>query len=306
MKLINKFLIIGTVIAALGFTSCSNSEDEPQPGPKMENFFEVPDGDNSPEAQLRRDFYSKTGIYLLFNDVLREYTDAYGNKRTETIDFNWSSLTGDNIDTYRFTYLDTYEDKKQVIEAMEKYLLPYINVDGGQFKPYSFFIANTIEKIDSYGDSDYMSFIKSWRSMGLPAEDWIGLSDEDAKAQGLATLRSIIDAVLDEYSDEADVFFEPVEEYNGEYLDEVFDDWDPDNPDMEAIYNLGFLGYFQGYYSDAFYSKRNDLRYFKDAVFNQTEAEFMEQWGNYPLVVQRYNILKQVITDMGVNFNAVQ
>lgn len=305
MKLINKFLIIGTALAALGFTSCTDSEDEPLPGPKMENFFEVPDGDNSPEAQLRRDFFSKTGIYLVFNDVLAEYTDDHGNKKTETIDFNWN-LTGNRSNTYRFTYLDNYEDKKQVVEAMEKYLIPYINIPGGQFKPYSFFIANTIEM---YRSSRWrpQTFVQCWRSMGLPAEDWIGLSEEEAKDQGRIILRGIIDAVLDEYSDELNEFFAPVRDLQGADIIEIIEDWDSENPDLDAIYNLGYMGYSaSSYWGDSFYYGARDLSMFKDAIFNQTEAEFMEEWGNYPLVVQRYNILKQVIVDMGVNFNAVQ
>lgn len=306
MKLINKFLIIGAAVAALGFTACSDSEDEPQPSAKMENFFDVPAGDNSPEAQLRRDFYSKTGIYLVFNDVLREYTDEYGNKKTETIDFQWSALTGRTLNPYRFTYLDTYEDKKEVVEAMEKYLFPYINIPGGRFKPFSFFIANTIEMLE-YGKWKPQSFIQSWRAMALPAQDWIDLDDVEAKELGRTALRSIIDAVLTDRSDELDEFFALAGGGPGEYLDEIFDDWDPDNPDVEAVYNLGFFGYtHSSWWGDYLFYKARDLSDYKDAIFNQTEAEFMARWGDYPLIVQRYNVLKQVIEDMGVNFNAVQ
>lgn len=305
MKHINKFLIIGTALAALGFSSCSDSEDEPLPGPKMENFFDVPDGDNSPEAQLRRDFYAKTGCYLVFNDVLAEYTDEYGNKKTETIDFNWD-LTGNRFNSYRFTYLDTYEDKKQVVEAMEKYLIPYINIPGGRFKPHSFFIANTIEMLD-YGEWEAQNFIQCWRSMGLPAEDWIGLNEEEAKAQGRVILRAIIDAVLTDRSDELNEFFAPVRDLQGADIIEEIEDWDEENPDLEAIYNLGYMGYsHSSWFGDSFYYGLRDLSMFKDAVFNETEADFMEKWGDYPLIIQRYNILKQVILDMGVNFNAVQ
>jgi len=306
MKLINEFLIIGVAVAALGFTACSDSEDEPQPSAKMENFFDVPADDNSPEAQLRRDFYSKTGIYLVFNDVLREYTDEYGNKKTETIDFQWSALTGLTLNPYRFTYLDTYEDKEDVIEAMEKYLIPYINITGGRFKPFSFFIANSIE-MRSNGVWKQQNFVQSWRSMGLPAQDWIGLDDADAKELGRTTLRSIIDAVLTYDSDDLDEFYALAGAEHGEYLDEIFDDWDPDNPDVEAVYNLGFFGYTQSsWFGDNLFYEARDLSDYKDAIFNQTEAEFMAQWGDYPLIVQRYNVLKQIIVDMGVNFNAVQ
>ena len=60
--------IIGLLIIA-GLWACSK-EDWPDNSQSEANLFAVPAGATGEEAELRRGFFDRTGMYLLFSDTL--------------------------------------------------------------------------------------------------------------------------------------------------------------------------------------------------------------------------------------------
>lgn len=304
-------LLLGSAAAtaALMMCACSDNEDNLKPGPAYPNYFEVAASDNSAEAQLRRGFYERTGIYLVFNDTLGYYTDDYGIDRAETINFSWN-FTGHNSLKYFFDYID--DDKKADITTnLEKYFIPYINIDGGAMKPYSIALFNKIKSYDSnYDEYDDLSFASCWRSFGIAAEDWADITDEDeAKEMGKTLLRKLVDEKIDNYSPEVNDFFDICGDlyYSSPY--EEFPDWMTDQ-DVTLVYEAGFLKYSPDYYGDPDYdefpTKKNDLIHFKNAIFDEDETEFREKWADYPKIILKYEILKEILINLGIDFNAVK
>ena len=295
------------VLASLVVSGCSD-EETLTPGPTFPNYFEVDASDNSPEAQLRRDFYDRTGIYLIFNEVLATYTDVDGIEKVEKVDFDWN-LTSDFEQFYRFTYLEDYEKEARVASMVEKYLLPYINIKGGTFRPFSILITESIE-VDSYNDNDWRSknYLSCWRCFAVNGNDWLDLSDDEAKAFGRSLIRKIVDDNIPSYSPELDDFYAISGEYYDSYPAEAFPGW-MDYQDVTLIYEAGFLTYYPDSYGDPDYDnfpyESTDFRLFKDAIFDEDEAEFREKWADYPKIIEKYEILKQIIENLGLNLNAL-
>lgn len=305
MKFINKFVATVSVILAPVFAACSGDENL-TPDAAYPNYFEVDASDNSPEAQLRRDFKERTGIYLLFNDHLATYTDADGVQKEETVDFDWN-FTSHMEQYYRFTYLDNQSDKEEIAAMVEKYFLPYINVPGGSFRPYSIMIPATIE-VDKYNEDDWKSkdYLSCWRCFAVNGSKWLGASPEDARVMGLSLVHTLVDNNIGTYDPALDDFYEVSGDYYDSYPAEVFPDWMYEQ-DVTLIYEAGFLTYYPDYYGDPEYDsfpyESTDFRLFKDAIFNEDEAEFREKWSEYPKIIEKYEILKRAIENLGLNLN---
>ena len=76
---------------------------------------------------------------------------------------------------------------------------------------------------------------------------------------------------------------------------------------MTLVYDAGFLTYYPDFYGDHDYDsfpyESTDFRLFKDAIFNEDEAEFREKWSEYPKIIEKYEILKRAIENLGLNLN---
>ena len=309
-NIIKLLLGISAATAAFTFSSCSDSEDNLTPSPAMPNYFEPEASDNSAEAQLRRDFYGRTGIYLLFNDTLAYYTDEYGIDRVETIDFNWN-FTGNVIDEYSFKYIAD-DNKSDITARIEKYFIPYINFEGGAMKPYSIALFDKINSSDSdYDDFSSITFVNCWRSFGIATNDWVEIeSEEEAKAMGKTLLRKLVDEKITIYSSEVEDFFDICYDLYYSSPAEEFPDW-VDDQDITLIYEAGFLTYYPDTWDydpeyDEFPNRTSDLRLFKDAIFNEDEAEFREKWADYPIIILKYETLKNILINLGIDFKAVK
>ncbi|MGN1229273.1 MAG: hypothetical protein ACI4T5_06405, partial [Prevotella sp.] len=73
------------LISAITLISCSDNEDT-TPSMADANVFAPAASDNSATAQLQRDFYKETGVYLLFTDTLT----AVNGGKPELLDLGWT------------------------------------------------------------------------------------------------------------------------------------------------------------------------------------------------------------------------
>ena len=134
---------------------CSCAQEEgltPDFNNPSANFAPSTD-DMSDEAQLRRQFYTQTGCYLLFSDTLQHKllgTDINGQPRyfTETVDLTYTvGQSSSTTMSYTFTYLQQYAQKQQVTDFLTHYVLPHLTKG---LKPYSWMVCNMI---NSYKDT---------------------------------------------------------------------------------------------------------------------------------------------------------
>lgn len=308
MNYINKFLIGIAVVLTLPIIGCGDGSEDLVPSEQEKNLFAVDPEDKSRDAELRREFYDNTGIYLLYTDLLGTYKDNFGNDREERVDFNWG-LNTNNSKQIRFEEL-TDSEKEETTRLMSTYFVPYINVENGKVRPYSILL---VKDLGTKGEYDYnfksQEFYSCFRCFCVNVENWIGADDEEAKALGKTLLKSLVDTKIDYNNEGLDPFFSICDGLHEERIADFIPEW-IDEQNVEWIYEKGFMSYYQDYWDeveyDEFRSRKIDLRDFMNALFNEDEAAFKETWSDYPLIIQRYDILKECVEAIGIDFNAVK
>lgn len=283
-------------------TSC-DKEDELEPLGMKEDYFTVSPDATDPLSVMRREFHKKNGIHLFFTDTLRHeqrgtYADGTPFWYTETIDLNYA-IPNSGSNDYRLTYLANQTDREESIRFVENYIIPRL---GGNLRPYSLLLLQQLHTYDSYRDRLVVQdFCNNFRCLAISTGSVIGKSDDEKKAFGVGIFKSIITNKLsDELLKEFYVFCDPY--YNEDYEDcDLPSGMDPDNMSLHDVRTIGFLreAYTGAYY---FRSKNNDRNDYITAVFDTPELEFKAAYVDYPVVLQKYDILKQIITDLGYKF----
>lgn len=293
--------IIGAFIAIFLLGACS--EDELTPSGANDNKFAVPEGQDDAASRLRKEFLDKNNIHLLFNDTLsKEYIgkDAFGDDvwDVETIDLGYN-LTASSSDTYSFEYLKEEDDMKKAVELVEAQILPHV---GGSMLPYSIFLVKSIQRTDSYGNIEELTVQTNMRCLAIAVDEWLDMDEDEQAEQGKDILIELIQNKFSYTSDEAGPFLAFCEDLYYEDIIDHIPDWDRN---IEDIYELGMLDYGEDWDSpewDWFVSDRNDFNAFFDAVMNRTEEDFAEEYGDYPIIMQKYRILRDIIIELGYKF----
>lgn len=303
-----KFFIYGLLaVSPVVVQSCSDDEEILEPSAAyVDNKFMVPDDVTGPEADLRREFYSSTGVYLMFDDLLsREYkgVDEFGQDvwQEERIDFNYD-LTSYSTDPPRFEFIDSQEEKESAASLVKTQILS--RIEGGKLAPFSVLLVKNMQTYQTkkypYGYADAYT-TSCWRCLAIAVDELAVAEGAERDAIIVKILKDIVSAKLFVGSAETKDFYVLSMEYSGMYLDEVFDDWD-DNSDITRVYEIGFLSYTQGWWSDYLPYTDEDFDAYLDAVLEMSEEEFMEKYGDYPLIVTKYNVVKDGLTLLGYKF----
>lgn len=305
-----KIAIYGLLLfSGLQFVACSDDEDRPTPSNYNDDFFGVPADATGPEAELRRDFHKETGIHLLFTDTLRTTLigkDPQGKDiyEYETIDFAWNLTNYNTSYDWEPKYIESIDDKRKATDLFREYIMPHIA--GSSMAPYSVLLLadlraynnNTFRVEDAYTTS-------CWRSIGVNTSGWITAeTDEDINAHTAGILKDLVSARFDSRSDEAAPWFEISDEYYGADIVDYNEDWDGE--DLEYIYSLGFLD-FNDHWSgrpnrDYFLYESSDFTMFFNAIFERTEDDFKAEFGAYPVIMEKYNLMKSLIEQTGYKF----
>lgn len=293
--------IIGSFIILFLLGACS--EDELTPSGANDNKFAVPEGQNDAVSKLRKEFHDKNNIHLLFTDTLkREYIgkDAFGDDvwAVETVDltYNLTASSGDNLS---LEYLDEEEEMKNAIELVEKQILPHI---GGSMLPYSILLVKSIQRTDSYGDIEDLAVQTNMRCLAIAVGEWLDMDEDEQAEQGQDILIELIQNKFSYTSDAAEPFLAFCNDLYYEDIIDYIPDWDRN---IEDIYELGMLSYGKDWDSpewDWFVADRNDFNEFFNAVMRRTEEDFAEEYGNYPIIMQKYRIMRDTIIELGYKF----
>ncbi len=311
MNNINKiFLGLAITLSASFCSSCSDDSEKLIPGEPMQNFFAPDPSDKSATAELRRSFQSETGIYLLFSDILGTYIDDFGMERTDKLDFRWGF---NQYSTFSYNFVELEEgSRNNVANLVKRYYVPYVNVEGGSLKPYSILLVSNLNsnQSDTYEDPSPVDYMENWQCLALNADNWMDIDDEDARVLGREILRQLVSTKLSTSTPELELFFEiSAQYYDDYYVADSYPEW-MDDQNIELIYESGFLSYDPDSWGDVdydcFLSEKNDLKDFISALFKNEESAFKEKWGNYPRIIQKYDLLKECIEGLGINLNAVK
>ena len=280
------------------FAACSDEEALTPSGNDL-NMFAVDENDHSPEAELRRQFFKDTGVYLFFTDTLRveqNGVDANGRPiyNATLINMNYNLSGEGGYDFVEYSFLETLEEKERAVEVLKDIYLPHLSPS---VRPYSILVYKTLED-DYYTDLTSPSNIYC---TGIVLGDVMSQSDEELEETMHYVLKDYVLGKVNALPyDDYMAPFENLVEANEGYLGELIPEWD--RTQDEQLWALGFLSYDEDWYDEYYYDEvpsYNDWEDFCNLVMDNTEEEIEEQYGEYSLILSRCQIVREAILAVG-------
>lgn len=242
-------------------------------------------------SKLRRDFYEKTGCFLLFNDTLRhEYKglNASGEPYydTELLAMDWDLGAVKSGHTLRFEYLNQ-EQQQKAYDFLVNDLYDVIKT-----MPYSILVVNKMElSVEDFytGERTWVpqTFDMNSRCLAIAIEGLFGDVEPMEFAQDLCCA-----IIFGSFGGSETNYWEGSEAI--EFLNVNM--WDYDYPKfwygvttLEDLYPYGFIADTNG---DNLPTAVQDACAYIKAILFMTDQEFREKYGMYYQVMQKYEIMK--------------
>lgn len=303
-----KKTIIYGLLAVIGLSSvaCSDDEELLEPTRIEDNHYRVSDDETGPEADLRREFFDKTKVNLLFSNILRRTyvgKDAFGDDvwHDETIDFNYN-ITNYGVSLYDFEFFDTDEEKIAAAEIVEKCILDHFSEP---LRPFSVLAAKKL----LYAKYDYQKLqpagtFANMSCRAINVGDVMDMSIEEADDFYKSVRKTMLLSMISYRDDAFEEYRELAGQYAGTRVTDVIPDWD--GTDETLLYEYGFL---QVNFSwnppqyDTFCDMQYDFEYdFYPMVMDYSPEEVEEMYGDYPMIIQKYNAVRNGIMSLGYVF----
>lgn len=290
------------------FGSCTKDEDT-TPSNADKNLFIPADDDNSRTAGLRREFYSTVGSYLLFNDTLKHVnigTDIYGNTiwNTETVDLGYTMVGSGSSSVYTFNYITDYDSQSKAIQIVKNKLIPHL----GKNVPYSILLVDSItvwqyldgelteEPYDpQYGQDPHPSIVVGERCSAISLNGGQAYTND-------TYFKDIFQQLVEYKLSQTDVpaltkFYSYCDKYYSIYKSYLGYNFGVDD---DLARSLGYWKDWNIYY---FPPKDGDLSMFAAAICNYSTAQVEKEYAAYPLVIEKFKILKAIAVELGFKFD---
>lgn len=238
---------------------------------------------------------------------------------TETLDLGWS-FTSHTKNTWEFEYMTDPEEQLHALNVLEDFL----KTAAKPLYPYSVFIVNNAKVgDDEYSEGDFLNLYRTLLLTGNWTEELLGTLSQDIT-------RTILIQRINKFADDLEAFGAvSKKEWYGEktwhYLNnaiEVGDEvsglyrdwWYPTYTGVwgytheQAMAELvrqrsicGPFGFIGGSYPGGYAGKVSpqdagfDLSLYINEMTKRSKAEFAELWGEYPLVMKKYDIIWNVV-----------
>lgn len=292
------------ILGLLFISACWACSEEDSLETVYDNRFSyfAPDSEATDEESiLRRNFYETEKSYLLFNDTLRHEpigVDNTGEMRyfTELLDLGY--YVGSNYTEYKydFVYMQTFEEKRASVDFLKEYILLHFSSD---LRPFSWLLVKEMS-YTNYAGTTYYNSINGERCTALALGDILSLTDDAKEQLSQDIIISVLSSLLAIKDAEMQKFFSISNGlYEGSF---TLDDYYDEVANMEALKNAGFIckGEFWGFETTGIYpSKERDCNAFIKLVFNYSPEEVEDMYGDYPLVMEKYNVINNLITELG-------
>ena len=312
------YSLITLCVTTMAFVSCGS--DEVTPGPSETDMWLHPYGASSADQALQAQFYAKNKIYLLFNDTLRKQQVATNPDGTpfydmETIDLTYYLIGSSSYLNEEFTYeyLQTDADKQAATAFVQDQVLPCLS---GDLLPFSILLVN---KINQYSRQySYQSMTRTnpivyagYRCTAIAAEGIAEMSQQQKITARNNILKAIINNKMSALpADAFDEFYSYCNAYYSTYA--LYDAAVAFFAEHPTPMDIGLLDNSVSYYawrtsgSLIMYNiaaKNYDLQDYTNAVFTYSDAEFEAKYGQYPIVMTKFRLLKQIFAQIGVTID---
>lgn len=306
MKIIN---IIIVIILLGGFSISCADEDKLTPSFADRNCFAVPEDNNDPESLLRKAFYESTHCYLLFNDTLRKERigeDRWGNPLylCELADPGYDLIMATAI-KYMYSYIRSIEEQKAAVAFIQNNIFSAVTP---ALYPYSLLLTDTIRKcqyktgMDQIQVIGFVDVVVGKRCMVISSMGKIMEMSEIEKTQLKSKiLKELVSGKINALRSNAvlDPFYNISKNWYGvTSMSKI-------PTGTKKFQELGFLGakmWYPNFSMINMYGKDQDLDSFVDALFVTSEEIFKQTNSDFPYVLQKYDLLKKIIEDMGFKF----
>ncbi len=290
---------------------------------EFDNLFEIIDDAGDPVQHRVYQIYKEYGVPVFFNDTVGQkflMNDVAGQPifHYEKIDLGWTfhSYLKQN---FEFEYMTEEAEKMQALDIIEAFL----SDSSPALHPFSFFVTRSGKKLDKgaiveeYKEGSFMVGFRTVYMTGNWTEEQIEETPELMKRQ------LILDKILNYPDDITD--FSIVSQanwYGGLHWEEIDPNIPRGWPDIQALYEdwvgakwyteeeleqmrhnariaIGKFGFIKG---NAFTKglqtpqrATDELKDYIEEILKRGPEGFVELWGDFPLVMKKYNILMNVI-----------
>lgn len=317
MKKITTKISIAAIAMLPLLTSCSSSDDVTA-GPAEQDIFLHPYGATAADQALQEAFYKKNKLYVLFNDTLSKKQTSVNPDGTpfyeyKDIDMRYNlhgfALTSEAA-VFSYEYLTSDADKAAAVSFLDNEFLPSL---GESLRPISFLLVDQISYVYDYYGSKVWGTAQVWPGWRCTAVAMHGIGSMDAAQRNqlrLTLLQAIVASKIGGVEESKfDEFYSYCNDYYSKYA--MYDDALPFFEKYPTPMDLGLLDNTVSYYrwnSDAslglvmynIAAKSYDLQDYTNTIFKYSEEEFMAKYGEYPIVVKKYQVLKAIIEELGV------
>ena len=266
--------------------ACGGEEDDTTPSYADVNGFAPADDDNSPTAQLRRDFYNQTGSYLLFKDTLITHTSDGRSELLDITYFIMGSIDWQSDYKYTYEYIEDIEQQRKAAEYVQKYLIKRL----GKNTPYSFFLVNDLH-YDYYGRLRQRDKVLGLRSYVISMGGGEAYDDPETYFGDM-----IVDIVKNSISRVPEEVMSQFYAFSNDYYG---NDVDGELTEQE-VWDLGMFYYIEDdWWGNYFYYESTDLSLWLEAVLTMSPSEFEAEYGSSSVMMEKYPLLREIILDQG-------
>ena len=304
------------LILALVWVACEK-EDALEPKIDYFNLYTIAPDPNDSVQQLRYEIYTEYGIPVYFTDTVGKYpltVNVYGDTvyEYELMDLNWE-FTSSAEDSRSIEYIFLKDDAKKYASLL--FAKKFLENSSPALRPLSMLLVDTLNIMENTLDGYiFNNELHNFRAMvwggvsELPEEEQMALIDE--------TCKSLISEKIQKFTYELTQFRVVSQDYYNKpwpslllypanCITEVVDENNP-----FAYISTWFgqqympLGYGRMASSQAPNSDDDLNCYIERILSDNSTAWFEKYYSNYPLVMKKYEILYNLITnELGVNLD---
>lgn len=313
----NYILFIWVCLLVAG---CGNDENELTPSRADRDWYVIEDSDDPVGHELYL-LYQKYDIPVFVNDTIGQEergTDYYGNPIVYycVLDMSYTvgaSATGNGVKSRGYSLLQDVEDQFAGIAFLDKYLIPALP-EGVYFNSILLLDSLYEMRMSSTGWGEERKDLNVYKGvMTLAIGQGKAIAkmtpEEQVKHKGLILATLALEQMQEEQlTDFYMVSYDSEKKFS--YYQHVVN-YVPNAAMPSAKCEVyGFLDYDSRYYamnegkdpSQWIYytiSKAEDLEDFVTAFFQYEEQEFKDKYADYPLVLEKYEIIKELMEELG-------
>lgn len=314
--------ILFFLIACYALFSSCEKEKALTPEIEYEHLYKIVDDPNDPMKHRIYEIYQKYNVPVYFNDTIGQVMvakDVTGKPvyKYEKLDLSWGFNYYGNF-KYDFEYMTDPVEKNKALDIIERYLE---KADRALY-PFCFFVTKSATRYNAdkvLEDYKNGKFEIGFRTLFLTG-NWTGAQ---LKALPEEIMRQMVINKILNYPDEIEAFgkVSKQEWYGGKgwsslvtapagwNCSALYDDWylgptlTPEAWEakrIEARAIVGKLGFVCGHSQTSLQTPdgiERDLKGYVQQILKYSPVEFEGAWGAYPLVMQKYRIVSEVIAN---------